>query len=380
MQDSKTSTYPDLFTPAKVGLLKLRNRVVMAPLTRSRAGSGNVPTELNALYYAQRASAGLIVSEATQISPEGQGYISTPGIHSAEQIEGWKCVTQAVHVAGGYIVCQLWHVGRISHPSFQPGGKAPIAPSAVKPNGQAFTTKGFEPIPTPRALETDEIPAVVKQYAQAARNALAAGFDGVEVHAANGYLIDQFLRDRTNQRTDRYGGSIENRSRFLMEVVDAVRVTVGAERTGVRISPQNMQNDIADSDPQTLFNYVVEQLSGKDLAYLHIIEGDTSGAPVPPFDYKKLKRLFAGIVVSNNGFDKLRANEAIAGGRADLIAFGKPFIANPDLVIRLFLDAPLMPVNRETLYGGSEQGYTDYPILRAIAPHACYHDTERAWG
>jgi N-ethylmaleimide reductase len=380
MQENKSTSVPNLFTPVEVGPLALRNRVVMAPLTRSRAGPGNVPTQLNALYYAQRASAGLIISEATQISPEGQGYISTPGIHSAEQIAGWKCVTQAVDIAGGQIVCQLWHVGRISHPSFQPGGVAPVAPSAIRPNGQAFTEKGFEAIPTPRALETSEIAAIVAQYSQAARNALAAGFDGVEVHAANGYLIDQFLRDGTNQRTDRYGGTIDNRSRFLMEVIDSVIAAVGAEGTGVRISPQNTQNDITDSDPQTLFNYVAEQLSGKGLAYLHIIEGDTSGTPVPPFDYKKLKRLFGGIVISNNGFDKLRANEAIAEGRADLIAFGKPFIANPDLVIRLFLDAPLMPVNRETLYGGSEQGYTDYPILRAVAPHSCYHDAERAWG
>jgi N-ethylmaleimide reductase len=380
MQERETSNAPNLFTPVEVGPLMLKNRVVMAPLTRSRAGPGNVPNQLNALYYAQRASCGLIISEATQISPDGQGYISTPGIHSAEQIEGWRCVTQAVHVAGGHIVLQLWHVGRISHPSFQPGGAAPVAPSAIRPKGQAFTEKGFEPIPTPRALETAEIPAIVRQYAQAARNALAAGFDGVEVHAANGYLIDQFLRDQTNKRTDRYGGSIENRSRFLMEGVDAVTAAVGAKRTGVRISPQNTQNDIADSDPQTLFNYVAEQLSGKGLAYLHIIEGDTSGLPVPPFDYIKLRRLFGGHVIANNGFDKPRANKAIAEGRADLIAFGKPFIANPDLMIRLFLDAPLMAINRETLYGGSEHGYTDYPILRAVAPHACYQDAERAWG
>jgi N-ethylmaleimide reductase len=380
MQELKTRNAPNLFTPIDVGSLTLRNRVVMAPLTRSRAGPGNVPTQLNALYYAQRASAGLIISEATQISPEGQGYISTPGIHSAEQIAGWKCVTQAVHVVGGPIVCQLWHVGRISHPSFQPGGKAPVAPSAIKPDGQAFTAKGFEPIPTPRALELAEIPPIVEQYAQAARNALAAGFDGVEVHGANGYLIDQFLRDRTNRRTDRYGGSIENRCRFLMEVVDAVIAAVGAERTGLRISPQNGQNDIADSDPQALFNHVAERLSGKGLAYLHIIEGDTSGTPVPPFDYQKLKRLFGGTVISNNGFDKLGANKAIAEGRADLIAFGKPFIANPDLVIRLFFDAPLVPLHRETLYGGGEQGYTDYPILRAVAPHACYHDADGVWG
>ena len=380
MRELHTDNGSNLFSPVEVGPLLLRNRVVMAPLTRSRAGPANVPNQLNALYYAQRASAGLIISEATQISPAGQGYISTPGIYSAEQIEGWKCATKAVHVAGSHIVLQLWHVGRISHPSFQPGGAAPVAPSAIRPRGQAFTAKGFEPIPTPRALETAEIPAIVEQYAQAARNALMAGFDGVEVHAANGYLIDQFLRDQTNKRTDRYGGSIANRSRFLMEVVDVVSTAVGAERTGVRISPQNTQNDIADSDPQTLFNYVAEQLSGKGLAYLHIIEGDTSGLPVPPFDYQNLKHLFGGLVIANNGFDKLRANKAIAEGRADLVAFGKPFIANPDLVIRLLLDAPLMPVNRETLYGGAEQGYTDYPILRAIAPHACYHDTERAWG
>ena len=380
MQELKTRGAPDLFSPIDVGSLTLRNRVVMAPLTRSRAGPGNVPTQLNALYYAQRASAGLIIAEATQVAPEGQGYISTPGIHSADQIAGWKCVTQAVHVAGGPIVCQLWHVGRISHPSFQPGGQPPVAPSAIRPDGQAYTAKGFEPIPTPRALELAEIPAIVEQYAQGARNALAAGFDGVEVHGANGYLIDQFLRDGTNRRTDRYGGSIENRSRFLMEVVDAVIAAVGAERTGLRISPQNGQNDIADSDPQALFDHVAERLSGKGLAYLHTIEGDTSGAAVPPFDYQKLKRLFGGTVIANNGFDKSRANEAIAEGRADLIAFGKPFIANPDLVTRLLLDAPLLPLDRDTLYGGAEQGYTDYPILRAVAARACYHDADRAWG
>jgi N-ethylmaleimide reductase len=232
----------------------------------------------------------------------------------------------------------------------------------------------------PRALDISEIPCIVASYGHAARLALQAGFDGVEVHGANGYLIDQFLRDQTNRRTDRYGGSIENRSRFLLEVVDAVSAAVGAERTGVRISPQNGQNDIADSDPQTLFNYVAEQLSGKDLAYLHTIEGDTSGAAVPPFDYQTLKDLFGGMVIANNGFDKPRANEAIAAGRADLIAFGKPYIANPDLVIRLVLDAPLMPVNRDTLYGGSEQGYTDYPILQAVAPKPCYRDAENAWG
>jgi N-ethylmaleimide reductase len=337
MQERKATKVPDLFTPVEVGPLALKNRVAMAPLTRSRAGPGNVPTQLSALYYAQRASAGLIIAEATQISPDGQGYISTPGIHSKEQIEGWKCVTKAVHISGAAMVLQLWHVGRISHPSFQPGGAAPTAPSAIKPKVQAFTAEGFQPIPTPRALETSEIPGIVERYAQAARNAMAAGFDGVEVHGANGYLIDQFLRDQTNKRTDRYGGSIENRSRFLLEVVDAVTAAVGAERTGVRISPQNGQNDISDSNAQALFNYVAEQLSKKGLAYLHIIEGDTGGVPVPPFDYKKLKDLFGGPVIANNGFDEARANKALAEGRADVIAFGKPFISNPDLVIRLFL-------------------------------------------
>ena len=380
MQERHVSTTPDLFTPAKAGALTLRNRIVMAPLTRSRAGPGNVPHQLNALYYAQRASAGLIISEATQIAPEGQGYIATPGIHSAEQIAGWKCVTKAVHIAGGPIVLQLWHVGRISHPSFQPGGVAPVAPSAIKPDTKAFTANGFEPIPTPRALETDEVLAIVAQYAQGARNALAAGFDGVEVHAANGYLIDQFLQDRTNKRTDRYGGSIENRSRFLLEAVDAVTAAVGADRTGVRISPQNTMNDIGDSDPQALFNYVAQQLSGRGLAYLHVIEGDTGGAVVPPFDYQHIKDLFGGMVIANNGFDKQRASKAIADGRADLIAFGKPFIGNPDLVVRLFLDAPLMPLNPETLYGGSELGYTDYPVLRAVAPNTCFSGADGAWG
>jgi N-ethylmaleimide reductase len=374
-----TTAIPDLFEPFQVGQLTLANRVVMAPLTRSRAANGNVPTQLNALYYAQRASAGLIIAEATQIAPEGQGYISTPGVHSKEQVENWKCVTKAVHVVGGRIVLQLWHVGRISHPSFQPRGEAPIAPSAVKPNVQAFTEKGFEPIPTPRAIETSEIPGIVEQYVRGARNALAAGFDAVEIHAANGYLIDQFLQDRTNKRTDHYGGSIENRSRFLLEIVEAVTAEVGAERSGVRISPQNTMNEIADSDPQALFDYVARQLSGK-IAYLHVIEGDTSGKPVPQFDYKRLKDCFGGPVIANNDFDKSRAIQALAEGRADLIAFGRPFIANPDLVIRLFLGAPLMPVNQETLYGGAEQGYTDYPILRGVAPHACYSEVREEWG
>ena len=278
----RPKTVPNLFTPIALGPLKLPNRVVMAPLTRSRAAEGNVPTLLNALYYAQRASAGLIISEATQVAPEGQGYISTPGIHSAEQVKGWQCVTGPVHASGGRIVLQLWHVGRISHQSFQPGGGLPIAPSAIQPKGQAYTTQGFQSIPTPRALRTDEIPGIVAQYGQAARNALAADFDGVEVHGANGYLIDQFLRSGTNQRTDVYGGSIENRMRFLLEVIDAVTPVAGAERTGLRISPQKGQNDISDSNPQNLFNAVASTISNKGLAYLHVIEGDTGAHPFSP--------------------------------------------------------------------------------------------------
>jgi N-ethylmaleimide reductase len=380
MQDRPAATTPNLFTPIDIGKLKLPNRIVMAPLTRSRAAAGNVPTSLNALYYAQRASAGLIISEATQVAPEGQGYISTPGIHSAEQVEGWKCVTGAVHVCGGRIVLQLWHVGRISHQSFQPNGALPVAPSAIKPKVQAFTAKGFEPIPMPRALETAEIPGIVAQYAQGARNAMAAGFDGVEVHGANGYLVDQFLRDGSNRRTDRYGGSIENRTRFLIEVIEAVAAAVGAERTGLRISPQNLFNDMSDSDPQALFDHVASALSGRRLAYLHVLEGNQDGTPTPPFDYAALKRLFGGPVIANSGFDKARADAVIAEGRADLVAFGKDFIGNPDLVTRLYLNAPLNASNRETFYGGGEQGYTDYPLLRAVEPHACYRDADRNWG
>ncbi len=360
-------TKPNLFTPLDIGPLKLPNRVIMAPLTRSRAGPGNVPHALNALYYAQRASAGLIVTEATQVAPEGQGYIFTPGIHSDEQIEGWSRVTGAVHAAGGRIFLQLWHVGRISHPVFQPDGKLPVGPSAIQPKGvTAFTLEGPKEIPTPRALATEEIPGVVAKYAQGATNALAAGFDGVEVHGANGYLIDQFLRDGSNKRTDAYGGPIENRVRFLLEVVDAVAAVAGASRTGLRISPQNPFNDMSDSDPQALFNHVAKSLSGKGLAYLHVVEGSQDGTATPPFDYASIKRLFGGPLIANSGFDKARAEAVIAEGRADAIAFGKPFIANPDLVARLYLDAPLNTADAATFYGGGDKGYTDYPLLKEL--------------
>lgn len=354
----------DLFQPFQLGPLSLPNRVVMAPLTRSRAGSKGIPGPLNAEYYAQRASAGLIIAEATQISPQGQGYAFTPGIHDEAQVAGWRQVTEAVHAAGGRIVLQLWHVGRISHPSLQPGGALPVAPSAIRPEGQAFTESGFQPFQTPRALETDEIAGIVGDYRQAAVNARQAGFDGVEIHGANGYLIDQFLRDKTNRRTDRYGGSIENRARVLLEVTAAVTEVWGGDRVGLRISPVSPANDIADSDPQALFGHVAEQVNRFGLAYLHVVEGATGGPRDNlPFDFAALRRAFRGAYMANNGYDLALAQAALREDRADLIAFGRPFIANPDLVERLRRGAPLNALDTATLYGGDAKGYTDYPAL-----------------
>ena len=355
-----------LFTPLQVGNLHLPNRVIMAPLTRSRAAAGNVPQAINALYYAQRASAGLIISEATQICPEGQGYILTPGIHSAEQIEGWKAVTSAVHAAGGRMVLQLWHVGRISHRSFQPQGGLPVAPSAIKPAGQCYTVDGPADLETPRALETAEIAGIVAQYAQAAENAMAAGFDGVEVHGANGYLIDQFLCDKSNQRTDQYGGSIENRARFLKEVVHAVVDRIGAGRTGLRISPEGTFNDVADSNPKALFDHVVAIARDAGLAFLHVVEGDMMGGPGAGVDYLALRKAFGGVYIANHAYDGARASAAIASGAIDAVAFGKLFIANPDLVTRLQLGTAMNPPHPETFYGGTEGGYIDYPALTAL--------------
>ena len=356
----------NLFTPLQVGPYLLRNRIVMAPLTRSRAADGNVPQELNALYYAQRASAGLIIAEATQVVPEGQGYISTPGIHSDAQVTGWKLVTDAVHAAGGLIFLQLWHVGRISHVEFQPGHVAPVAPSAIAAKGQAYTSKGFEDFSTPRALDIAELPGVVAGYRTAARHAMAAGFDGVEIHAANGYLLEQFLKDKTNHRTDAYGGSIVNRMRLLLEVVDAVTAEVGADKVGLRISPENKANDIDESDPFPLYMAVVKALAGKGMAYLHVIEGDMLAGKNQPdtgFDYRALKDAFGGPYMANLNFDKAKAEAALADGRVDLVAFGKLFIANPDLVTRFRLDAPLAKPDSKTFYGGDQHGYTDYPML-----------------
>jgi N-ethylmaleimide reductase len=362
-------THADLFQPFPLGPLTLPNRVIMAPLTRSRAGAGDTPRALNATYYAQRATAGLIISEATQISQQGKGYAFTPGIYTPGQVAGWQLVTKAVHGAGGRIFCQLWHVGRISHPDLQLDAALPVAPSAVKPEGQAFTEAGFKPFVTPRALTEAEIPGIIADYRHAAECALQAGFDGVEIHGANGYLIDQFLRDKTNLRTDRYGGSLENRARFLLEVTETVTAVWGGNRVGLRISPTSPANDIADSNPQRLFGYVVQALDRFGLAFLHVVEGATGGArdSVPGFDFGALRRGFHGAYMANNGYDLAMAQDALQAGRADLIAFGRPYIANPDLVQRLRDGAPLAKLDQATLYGGDAHGYTDYPPLPQAA-------------
>ncbi len=357
----------NLLSPYKLGNLELPNRLVMAPLTRNRAGKGNVPGSLNATYYAQRASAGLIIAEATQVSPQGQGYPSTPGIHSAEQVEGWKLVTDAVHQQGGRIFLQLWHVGRISHPDLQPDGALPVAPSAIAPKGQASTYEGMKPFVTPRALEISEIPEIIEQYRQGAKNALQAGFDGVEVHGANGYLLDQFLRDGTNQRTDEYGGSLENRARLLLEVTQAVTEVWGADRVGVRLSPSGTFNDMHDSDPLSTFSYVAQALNRFGLAYLHIIEVNEAdlrhgGTEVPT---SVLRDRFAGTLMVNGGYDWERSNTVLAKGEADLVSFGTLFLANPDLPQRFAANAPLNQADPTTFYGGGEKGYTDYPFLQA---------------
>jgi N-ethylmaleimide reductase len=363
-----------LFDTLRFGDLFAANRIVMAPLTRDRAGPGQVPTPLMATYYEQRASAGLIVTEATQISAEGQGYLDTPGIYSAEQVAGWRRVTDAVHAKGGRIVVQLWHVGRISHVSLQPNGQPPVSSTARRANGKTFTAKGFEDVSEPRALRLDELPRIVAEYRQAARNAIDAGFDGVEVHGANGYLLEQFLRDSINDRRDAYGGSKENRARLLIEVMTAITAEIGAGRTGLRLSPVTPANDAKqDSDAQGLFNHVVERLAPLKLAFIHVVEGATGGPrDVAPFDYAALRSRFKdghpnGAWMVNNGYTRAMAIDAVASGAADLVAFGKPFISNPDLVRRLRDDAPLAALNKDTLYGGGAAGYTDYPPLE-LAP------------
>jgi N-ethylmaleimide reductase len=354
-----------LFDPLQAGELQLANRVVMAPLTRNRAAPGQVPSALAVDYYAQRAGAGLIVTEASQVSQQGQGYLDTPGIFNAEQVAAWRRVTDAVHAHGGKIVIQLWHVGRISHTSLQPDGQAPVSSTSRAANTKTFLREGFVQVSAPRALRTDEIPGIVRSFREGARRAIEAGFDGVEVHGANGYLIEQFLRDSCNDRSDEYGGSIENRTRLLREVMKAVTDEIGGGRTGLRLSPVTPANDIGqDSNPQALFNAAVDQLKPFKLAYLHVVEGATGGPrDIAPFDYEQLRQRFDGAWMVNNGYDRRMALDAVASGRADLVAFGRPFISNPDLVRRLREDAPLNEPDKSTFYGGGAKGYVDYPSL-----------------
>lgn len=360
---------PTLFDPLQMGDIALANRIVMAPLTRNRAEAGQVPGALAVEYYRQRASAGLIVTEASQISAMGQGYLDTPGIYTPEQVAGWRKVTDAVHAAGGRIVIQLWHVGRISHVSLLPDGVAPVSSTNRRAETNTFTRAGFEPVSTPRALRDEELPGIVAEYRHAARCALEAGFDGVEVHAANTYLLEQFLRDSINDRDGPYGGSIPNRARLLLEVMQAVTEEIGGGRTGIRFSPQTTFSKAAacDSHPQALMDYVVAQLAPLKLAYLHFIEGETGGprAPegAPPFDYEAVRRLFPGAWMVNNGYDRASGLETVASGAADLIAYGRPFISNPDLVRRLREGAPLTPWRADKFYGGGAEGYTDFPFL-----------------
>jgi len=358
-----------LFSPLTIGDIDVANRVVMAPLTRSRASSDGVHSALAVEYYRQRASAGLIVSEATNISRQGRGYAFTPGIYTDEQVAAWRPVTDAVHEAGGKIVCQLWHVGRMSHVDLQGGGRSPVAPSAVQGGELIFLESNTHAPPSmPRALEADEIPAIVEDYRHAARCARDAGFDGVEVHCANCYLLEQFLRDSTNLRSDEYGGSVENRTRFPLEVVEAVAGIWGAGRVGVRLSPitRAVGDTPLDSDPEGTYGYFAGRLGRLGLAYLHCIEGQTRGVNAAGgFDFKALHAAYGGHYIANNSYDRTMAFDAVSSGHADMVAFGRPFIGNPDLVERLRSDAPWAEADGATFYGGGAKGYTDYPTLIA---------------
>lgn len=373
-----------LFSPMRTGALDLPSRIVMAPLTRSRAAAGNVPSDLAVEYYRQRATAGLIITEGTQISPEGQGYAWTPGIHSQEQIEGWARVAQAVHENGGRIVMQLWHVGRVSHPVFQPGGHRPVAPTAMPVPAKAFIPAAdstdehrigtFADVPEPQALTVAGIQLIVSDYAQAAHNAIAAGLDGVEIHGANGYLLDQFLNSASNWRQDRYGGSVEDRARLLIEVVDAVIGAIGNDRVGLRLAPMGKAFGMNEAEPEALFFHVASELEKRKLAYLHLVEPAVNGreiaADVDPRAevlMRGIRARFSGPIVLAGGYNRWNAEQALAEGRGDLIAFGRPFIANPDLPARLRTGAPLNPADPATFYGGGAHGYIDYPVL-ADAP------------
>lgn len=361
-------TNKTLFQPFTLGSLTLSNRIVMAPLTRNRAGPGFVPGDLALEYYGQRASAGLLISEATQISQQGQGYQDTPGIYSQAQIDGWRKVTTAVHAKGGRIFLQLWHVGRVSHVDLQENGAAPAAPSAIRAETKTFVNDGFVDVSEPRALELHELPGIVDDFRKAAANAIEAGFDGVEIHSANGYLLDQFAKDGANIRTDAYGGSIENRARLMLEVTAAVVDEIGAAHTGIRISPASPANGVSSSAAQAQFDYIVDQLDALGIVYIHVVEGATGGPrDIAPFDFGSLRRRFNNTYIANNGYDLELAVSGLAEGKADLFAFGRPFIANPDLVERLKTHAPLANLDPATLYGGGSAGYTDYPAIAAAS-------------
>ncbi len=367
----------DLFARYALGPYTLKNRIVMAPLTRSRSQQpGNIPWRLNAFYYAQRASAGLIISEATQVSQQGQGYAFTPGIHSREQIEGWRLVTEAVHDAGGLFFMQLWHVGRISHPRLQPNEGLPVAPSAIAPSGQAFVTNAqgepeLLPFLTPRALETREIEGVVQQFVQGAKNALTAGVDGIEIHAANGYLLDQFLNSSTNHRSDAYGGSVENRARLVLEIVDALTQILSANRVGIRLSPLGTFNDMGDENPEALFGHLMQRLNEKDLAYVHVVDPSFGGHvtaeaknPAGERIMQQIRQNYQGTLIVCGGYTLDRAQKTLKERQADLVAFGRDFISNPDLPERLKQAEPLNPSDPSTYYGGGYEGYVDYPSLK----------------
>ena len=350
----------DLFDSIQLGDLMLANRMVMAPMTRNRADASGVATPMMATHYQQRASAGLIITESSPVSPQAIGYPFTPRLYTDAHVEGWKGVTDAVHEEGGHIFIQLQHCGRISHPSFQPDNGTPVGPSAIHPEGQAVTYAGMQDFVIPRALETHEVREVVAQFRHSAELAKRAGFDGVEIHGANGYIIDQFLRDSSNHRTDAYGGSVQNRMRLLNDILDGVSTVWSSHRIGVRLSPENSFNSMSDSDPQNHFEYFAEQLSSRGLAYLHVLEGDMM-TKVSAVNYAGLRAKFDGAYIANNGYDLERAQMAIANGSADLVAFGIPFLANPDLVRRYKESLPLNEVDTDTFYGGDERGYNDYP-------------------
>jgi N-ethylmaleimide reductase len=363
----KTQALQKLFSPLKVGPLTLSHRVVMAPLTRMRSQQpGDIPNDLMVEYYAQRASqGGLIISEATTISVGGRGYLGAPGIYSDEQVAGWKKVVDAIHAKGGYIFLQLWHVGRVSHVDMT-NGATPIAPSTVPFEGVAFTKNGWVPVSPHRALNLEEIPDLIEDYRRAARRAKVAGFDGVELHGGNGYLLDQFIQDGTNKRTDAYGGPVENRARLLLEVLDAVVSVWGANRVGVRLSPRTQFNSMSDSSPTALFAYIGEQLNKCGLAYLHLIEPRIKGNAavadgLPPVAAGELRKVFKGNILAAGGFEPDSAEAIIETGDADFVAFGRHFIANPDLPQRIQKVLPLTPYDRTTFYGGDARGYTDYP-------------------